>query len=104
MGRRTLMLQPGDILGDYRIERLLGRGGMATVYLAHQRALDRRVAIKVLPDFLAEEEGFRERFRQEAIAIARLRHPAILVVFDYGEQDGTPYLVSEYVEGGTLAD
>ena len=72
--------------------------------LAQQPALDRQVAIKVLPDFLAEEEGFRERFRQEAIAIARLRHPAILVVFDYGEQDGTPYLVSEYVAGGTLAD
>jgi hypothetical protein len=98
------MLQPGDTLGEYRIEGLLGRGGMATVYRAHQRSLDRTVAIKVLPESLAEEEGFRERFRQEAIAIARLRHPAILVVFDYGEQDGTPYLVSEYVEGGTLAD
>lgn len=58
----------------------------------------------MLPAFLAEDADFRARFRQEAIAIARLRHPAILVVFDYGEQDGTPYLVGEYLENGTLAD
>jgi hypothetical protein len=98
------MLRPGDMLGEYRIEALLGRGGMATVYRAYQASLARMVAIKVLPDFLAEEEGFRERFQQEAIAIARLRHPAILVVFDYGEQDGMPFLVTEYLEHGTLAD
>ncbi len=98
------MLQPGDTLGEYRIEGLLGRGGMATVYRAHQPSLARTVALKVLPSFFAEEEGFRERFQQEAIAIARLRHPSILVVFDYGEQDGMPYLVSEYIENGTLAD
>ena len=62
-------MRPGDTLGDYQIERVLGHGGMAVVYLAHQRALDRLVAIKVLPDFLAEEEG-------SASASARRRSPS----------------------------
>src|SRR5690349_10177897 len=98
------MLQAGEVFGGCRIERLLGRGGMASVYLAYQANLDRHVAIKVLPAHFAEEEGFRERFQQEAVAVARLRHPHILVIFDYGEERGLPYLIGEYVDGGTLAD
>jgi len=82
----------------------VGRGGMATVYKAYHQALERMVAIKVLPEFLAEDPEFRERFRREAIAIARLRHPNILAVFDHGEFDGQPYIVTEFVEGGTLAN
>ena len=82
----------------------VGRGGMATVYKAYHQALERIVAIKVLPEFLAEDPEFRERFRREAIAIARLRHPNILAVFDHGEFDGQPYIVTEFVEGGTFAN
>ena len=96
-------MQTGANLGPYRIVEQIGRGGMATVYKAYQAGLARYVAIKVLPSFFAEEPSFRERFQQEAIAVAKLRHPNILVVFDYGEEGGITYLVSEYVEGGTLS-
>ena len=81
----------------------VGRGGMATVYKAYHHALERMVAIKVLPEMLAEDPEFKERFRREAIAIARLRHPSILTVFDHGEFEGQPYIVTEFVEGGTFA-
>jgi eukaryotic-like serine/threonine-protein kinase len=77
---------------------------MATVYKAHQAGLARFVAIKVLPEFLATEEGFKERFQQEAQAVAKLRHPNILAVFDYGDFEGTAYIVNEFVDGGTLGD
>jgi len=97
-------LQPGTVIGPYRITERIGRGGMATVFKAHHDALARYVAIKVLPDFLAEQEGFEERFQQEAVAIAHLRHPSILAVYDYGEEDGNHYIVEEFVEGGTLSD
>jgi len=98
------MLELGSRLGRYEVLELVGRGGMASVYRGHHTDLDRPVAIKVLPEFLAEDEIARERFRQEARAIARLRHPNILSVFDYGEEQGITYIVSEFVEGGTLAD
>jgi putative two-component system response regulator len=94
----------GTFVGPYRIEDRIGRGGMATVYRAHHPALDRHVAIKVLPDFFAEDEAYRERFQLEAQSVARLRHPNILSAFDFGQDKGVPYLVMELVEGGTLAD
>ena len=97
-------LQPGTVIGPYRITERIGRGGMATVFKAHHDALARYVAIKVLPEFLAEQEGFEERFQLEAVAIAHLRHPSILAVYDYGEEDGNHYIVEEFVEGGTLSD
>jgi putative two-component system response regulator len=99
-----MKLVEGFALGPYRIVAPIGRGGMATVYRAHHSALDRDVAIKVLPDFFAEEESYRERFQQEARSVARLKHPNILNVFDYGQVDGISYLVLELVEGGTLTD
>src|SRR5262245_276349 len=77
---------------------------MATVYKAYHPALDRYVAIKVLPEFFAEEEEYRIRFQQEALSVARLRHPNILNVFDFGQERGIAYLVLELVSGGTLAD
>jgi cyclic di-GMP phosphodiesterase len=77
---------------------------MATVYKAYHPALDRYVAIKVLPEFFAEEPEYRERFQQEAMSVARLRHPNILNVFDFGQENGVTYLVLELVNGGTLAD
>lgn len=97
-------LGDGTSLGPYRIVERIGRGGMATVYKAHHPALDRFVAIKVLPDFFAEEEVYRERFQQEARSVARMRHPNILSVFDFSQQGGTTYLVLELVRGGTLAE
>src|ERR1700716_2112888 len=99
-----MSLSEGLALGPYRIVERIGRGGMATVYRAHHPALDRYVAIKILPEFFAEEAEYRERFQQEARAIARLKNPNILGVFDFGEERGLPYLVLELVDGGTLAD
>ncbi|HEV2476283.1 MAG TPA: serine/threonine-protein kinase, partial [Candidatus Dormibacteraeota bacterium] len=97
-------VREGITLGPYRVMERLGRGGMAAVYRAYHPALDRYVAIKVLPDFFADDPGYRERFQQEARSVAKLKHPNILEVFDYGYEDGTAYLVLELVEGGTLAD
>ncbi len=99
-----MKLQQGDSLGAYRVLERIGRGGMATVYRAYHPALDRYVAIKVLPDFFADDPDYRERFQQEARSVARLKHPNILEVFDFGSEDGIAYLVLELVEGGTLAD
>jgi len=99
-----MTLPSGTPLGPYRIIEKIGRGGMATVYKAHHAALDRFVAIKVLPEFYADDIHYRERFRQEARSVARLKHPNILSVFDFGEEGGLPYLVTELLEGGTMAD
>ena len=99
-----MSLAPGTALGSYQIVEEIGRGGMATVYKAHHLGLDRFVAIKVLPDFFAEDEDYRDRFQQEARSIARLKHPNILSVFDFGQERGITYLVLELVSGGTLSD
>jgi len=95
----------GQSLAGYRITAQIGKGGMATVYKAYQASLDRFVAVKVLPPYYAEQDpSFLKRFEREAKAIANLRHPNILIVMDYGEQDGTTFIVMEYVESGTLTD
>jgi len=99
-----MTLAAGSSLGPYRIVEQVGRGGMATVYKAYHPSLQRFVAIKVLPEFLADDQEFRSRFEQEAVAVARLRHPNILTVYDHGELDGVAYIVTEFVDGGTLAD
>jgi serine/threonine protein kinase len=98
-----MKLGPGVQVGPYQIVEQIGRGGMATVFKAYQPALERMVALKVLPEVLAEDPQFRERFRREAVAIAKLRHPSILTVYDHGEFEDQLYIVTEYVEGGTLA-
>jgi serine/threonine protein kinase len=97
-------LQPGQMLGPYRIINQIGEGGMATVYKAYQPSMDRNVAIKVLPSQLAESSEFTQRFQQEARIIARLEHPHILPVFDYGENDGVTYFVMRYLDAGTLRE
>jgi serine/threonine protein kinase len=97
-------LQPGQMLGPYRIINQIGKGGMATVYKAYQPSVDRYVAVKVLPSQLAESKEFATRFQQEARIIAKLEHPHILPVFDYGESDGIAYFVMRYLEAGTLKD
>jgi len=97
-------LQPGQMLGVYRIISKVGQGGMATVYKAYQPSMDRNVAIKVLPGQLAESPEFAARFQQEARFIARLEHPHILPVFDYGEDNGITYFVMRYLDAGSLKD
>lgn len=101
----------GDVVADrYRLERELGRGGMATVYLAFDQKLNRKVAIKLLHSELAHQPSFRTRFRQEAQVSARLTHPTIVRVFDAGDAaskvDGEvwPFMVMEYVDGELLSD
>ncbi|HTP10869.1 MAG TPA: protein kinase [Anaerolineae bacterium] len=94
----------GKSFGQYQLIEPISSGGMATIYKAYQPGLDRVVAIKVLPEFLLNQTGFLERFRIEAQAIAKLDHPHILPVYDYGEAERTPYLVMKYVPGGTLKD
>ena len=95
-------LQPGQMLGPYRIINQVGQGGMATVYKAYQPSMDRNVAVKVLPGQLAQSPEFTQRFQQEARIIARLEHAHILPVFDYGESEGIAYFVMRYLEAGTL--
>ena len=97
-------IQPGQMLGPYRIISQIGKGGMANVYKAYQASVDRYVAIKVLPSQLAESQEFATRFHQEARIIAKLEHPHILPVFDYGESDGVAYFVMRYLDAGTLKD
>ncbi|MCU7827388.1 protein kinase domain-containing protein [Kitasatospora sp. DSM 101779] len=95
--------------GRYVLQRLLGQGGMASVHLAYDTVLDRQVAVKTLHTELGREASFKERFRREAQAVARLQHTNIVQVYDSGEDvaaDGatTPYIVMEYVEGRALRD
>ncbi|HYL07341.1 MAG TPA: HD domain-containing phosphohydrolase [Candidatus Udaeobacter sp.] len=99
-----MTVQPGSTLGPYQILERIGRGGMALVFRAYHPGLDRQVAVKVLPEFYADDDSYRIRFQQEARSVARLKHPNILEVFDFGYEDGVAYLVLELVEGGTLAD
>jgi serine/threonine protein kinase/Tol biopolymer transport system component len=97
------MLNSNTKLGPYEIVSKIGAGGMGEVYKARDSRLDREVAIKVLPAHLADRPDVRERFEREARAIASLNHPHICTLYDIGRQDGTDYLVMEYLEGETLA-
>jgi serine/threonine protein kinase len=92
----------GTELAGYRIEYLIGRGGMGVVYLAEQLTLNRQVALKVLPAELAEDEGFRGRFIRESKLAASLDHPNVIEVYDAGEADGVLYLAMRLVKGTDL--
>jgi eukaryotic-like serine/threonine-protein kinase len=94
----------GQQLGDYTIIAPLGAGGMGVVYRARDTRLKRDVAIKMLPSFVSADRDRLRRFEQEAHAVAALNHPNILAVFQMGEHQGTPYLVSEFLEGSTLRE
>jgi serine/threonine-protein kinase len=94
----------GKSLGGCVITDLLGQGGMARVYRAHQTHLDRDVAIKVLPPYYASDQNFVDRFELEARSLARLSHPHIVVVHDAGDERGLLYIIMEYVAGGNLRD
>src|ERR1700739_938590 len=97
-------IESGRRLGPYEILTAIGAGGMGEVYRARDTRLDRTVAIKVLPTHLADRSELRERFEREAKTIASLNHPHICTLYDVGHQDGTDYLVMEYIEGETLAE
>lgn len=92
----------GRVFRSYEILRELGRGGMAMVYLARQQGMDRLVAVKVISQVYSDDPDFRARFEQEARTIARLEHPHILPVVEYGEEDFGAFLVMRFVDGGTL--
>ena len=90
---------------QYEILELLGRGGMGVVYKAKQRALDRLVALKLLPPVMRDDPDFAARFQREARAMARLNHPHIITVYDYGQTpEGRLYFVMEFVDGANLQD
>ncbi len=91
-------------IGRYRLKHMLGRGGMASVYLAHDPNFDRDVAVKVLPREFMHDPQFSVRFLREAKAIASLEHSAIVPVHDFGEDEGQPFIVMRYMPGGTLED
>src|SRR5262249_13007465 len=98
----NMPLAPGTKLDGYEVLSLLGAGGMGEVYRARDFLLKREVAIKVLPAFVSRDPDRLSRFEQEAQAAAALNHPNILAVHQFGRFDGSSYLVSELLEGGTL--
>src|SRR5262245_2768478 len=97
-----MALAAGNRLGSYEIIAPLGEGGMGEVYRAHDAKLNREVAIKVLPERLAQDSGALARFEREAQAVAALSHPNILAIFDFGTERGIAYAVTELLEGDTL--
>jgi eukaryotic-like serine/threonine-protein kinase len=99
-----MALTSGTKLGPYEIQSSLGAGGMGEVYRAKDTRLDRTVAVKILPLHLSSNVEAKQRFEREARAISSLSHPNICTLFDVGHQDGTDFLVMEYLEGETLAD
>lgn len=90
--------------GRYEIKSEIARGGMATVFHAYDPSFERDVALKVLPQVFLHDPQFRTRFEREAKMIARLEHPAIVPVYDFGEEDGQPYIVMRYMSGGDLTE
>src|SRR5262245_59975706 len=96
-------LSPGTMLGGYRIERLLGRGGMGAVFLAHDTTLVRPVAVKVVGGE-GDDESSRERLVREARSAAALNHPNICTIYEVGAASGTAFIAMEYVDGRSLRD
>ena len=97
------MVVKGQMINErYQIIRLIGEGGMANVYLAHDIILDRMVAVKILRGDLADDEKFVKRFQREAIASSSLNHPNIVGMYDVGEDNGDYFIVMEYINGKTL--
>src|SRR5215472_6435912 len=100
MGSEALI---GHLLSHYRILEKLGGGGMGVVYRAHDKHLDRDIALKVLPPGLLADEAARKRFRNEALALAKLNHPFIETIYDFGSDNGVDFLVMELVHGVSLS-
>lgn len=104
MGDLMISITPGQQLGPYQITQQIGQGGMAAVYKAYHAAMDRYVAIKVVIVQFADDPNFLQRFQQEARVIAKLEHPHILPVHDFGQVDGIPYMVMRFLDAGTLKE
>src|SRR5260370_16756397 len=98
------LLMIGQTLGHYRILEKVAAGGMGVVYRARDEQLDRDVALKGLPAGTLSDDTARRHFRKEAMALAKLNHPNIETVYEFGSQDGRDFLVMEFVPGKTLAD
>src|SRR5690349_18565755 len=96
-------IEPGTMLGHYRIDRRLGEGGMGEVWLARDQRLNRDVAMKMLPPGTAGDRDLMSRFVQEAQLASSLSHPNIAHIYDIGNDNGIAYLVMEYVEGESLS-
>src|SRR5580704_818237 len=92
----------GDRLSHYRLVEQIGAGGMGVVYRAHDEQLERDVALKVLSAGMLADETARKRFRKEALSLAKLNHPNVAMVFEFGSQNGLDFLVTEYIPGVTL--
>src|SRR5580700_9849218 len=99
-----MALISGAKLGPYEIQAPLGAGGMGEVYRARDSRLSRDVALKILPASLARDPERLHRFEQESRAVAALNHPSILAIYDVGQSDGSPWLVTELLEGESLRD
>ncbi|MGA7906868.1 MAG: serine/threonine-protein kinase, partial [Candidatus Sulfotelmatobacter sp.] len=99
-----MALTSGTKLGPYEIQSPLGAGGMGEVYRAKDTRLDRTVAVKILPTHLCESPEFKQRFEREARTISSLNHPHICHLYDIGSQEGTDFLVMEFLDGETLAE
>ena len=95
---------PPQQIGRYAVKKLLGRGGMASVYLGYDPTFEREVAVKVLPRAFLNNPKFIQRFEREAKTIASLEHPAIVPVYDFGKDEDQPFLTMRYMQGGSLAD
>ncbi|HZL65714.1 MAG TPA: serine/threonine-protein kinase, partial [Candidatus Limnocylindrales bacterium] len=92
----------GQVLGHYRLIEQIGAGGMGVVFRAHDEQLQRDVALKILPSGSFADDTARKQFRKEALAVAKLNHPNIAMAFDFGEENGVDYLVTEYIPGLNL--
>ena len=101
---KTKKLEPGRCFGHYEIIEQIGVGGMGEVYLAEDRKLDRKVAIKILNENFSQDKSNLNRFIREAKAASALDHPNILVIHEIGESEDTHYIVSEFIKGKTLRD
>ncbi|MBW3600938.1 MAG: serine/threonine protein kinase, partial [Planctomycetes bacterium] len=104
-GGRFIPPSPAELAASFpqlEIQELLGHGGMGAVYRARQRSLDRIVALKILPPKISGDPAFAERFQREARTLARLNHPNIVIIYEFGKADGFYYLLMEYVDGVNL--
>ena len=97
-------MEPGTKLSHYEIRQKIGAGGMGEVYLARDKKLDRKVAIKILNEKFSADESNLNRFVSEAKAASALNHPNILTIYEFGDSDGVHFIVSEFINGETLRD